>query len=136
MNDSLFKQFVHRVDPGSDAKEVESEAADDFGAFGFLRGVRDRAIMLELRLKDGSVRAFGNSWLERVEFDPSEGYSLYFGSHVVRIEGRNLAQEVRPNVRLLDGLMRHRIVWLREFSEPEVMRAGADALVIESISIE
>jgi hypothetical protein len=47
--------------------------AADLGAFGFLRGVRDRAVMLELRWKDGSVVAFAYAWLERAGFDPSEG---------------------------------------------------------------
>lgn len=136
MNDSVFKQFSSRLPAAADAKEIEPEAADDFGAFSILRGVRDRALMLELRKKDGSVTAFGFGWLERVEYDPSDGLTLYFGSHKVTICGRNLAAEVRPNVRLLDGLMRHRVPWLREASEPEVLRATKDSLVIEGISIE
>lgn len=136
MSDRLFKQFVHRVDPGSDAKEVESEAADDFGAFSILRGVRDRAIMIEFRKKDGSVTALGNGWLEKIEYDPSDGMTLYFGSHKVTIVGRNLATEMRPNVRLIDGLLRHRIPWIREASEPEIMKAPPGSLVIEEIAIE
>ncbi len=136
MNDSLFKQFVHRVPTPSEAKEVDIDELDDFGSFGYLRGVRDRALMLELRLKDGSVKALGYSWLERAEFDPSDGFSLYFGAHLIRIEGRNLGVEVRPNVRLLDGLIRHRVPWVREASEPEVLKASQTALVIEAITIK
>lgn len=36
------------------AKEpTEAELLDDVGAFGFLRAEKDRAVMLELRLRDG-----------------------------------------------------------------------------------
>jgi hypothetical protein len=136
MTDSLFKQFVHRVPSAGDGRDAEAEDTDDFGVFSFLRGVRDRALMLELRKKDGSVTALGYGWLERVEFDPSAGLTLYFGSQKVKIIGRNLAMELRPNVRLLDGLMRHRIPWIREAGEPEVLKAGAASLVIEKITIE
>ena len=37
---------------------------EDFGAFGWLRGIRDRAIMLEIRHRDGRVPAFGYAWLD------------------------------------------------------------------------
>jgi hypothetical protein len=136
MTDSLFKQFSNRLPAASDAKDAETEAADDFGVFSFLRGVRDRALMLELRKKDGSATALGYGWLERVEFDPSAGLTLYFGSQKVKIVGRNLAMELRPNVRLLDGLMRHRIPWIREAGEPEVLKASPASLVIEAITVE
>ena len=136
MNDSLFKQFSTRALHAAAPAEAESDAFDDFGAFSFLRGVRDRALMLELRKKDGSVTALGYSWLERVEFDPSEGLTLHFGSQKVRIVGRNLGSEARPNVRLLDGLVRHRVPWIREAGEPEVMKAAPANVVIEEISIE
>jgi hypothetical protein len=45
------------------ARDGETEAPDDLGAFGWLRGVRDRALMLELRRKDDSVMAFAYAWL-------------------------------------------------------------------------
>lgn len=136
MNDSVFRQFSSRLPAAADAKEIEPEAADDYGAFSILRGVRDSAKMLELRKKDGSITALGYGWLERIEFDPSDGLTLYFGSHKVTIGGRNLATEVRPNVRLLDGLLRARVPWIKEASEPEVLKAAPGSLVIEEISIE
>ena len=92
--------------------------------------------MLELRKKDGSVTAFGYSWLERITFDPSEGLTLQFGSQKVTIVGCNLASEARPNVRLLDGLVRHRVPWIREASEPEIMKADSESVLVEEISIE
>lgn len=135
MTDNVFRQFSSRL-PAPQAKEAEPEGTDDYGAFSILRGVRDRALMLELRRKDGSVTAFGFGWLEQVTYDPSDGLTLYFGSHKVTIVGSNLGIEVRPNVRLLDGLVRHRVPWIREASEPEVMKATPNSLVIEGITIE
>jgi hypothetical protein len=109
------------------------EGLDDLGAFGFLRGVHDRAIMLELKHKDGRVTAFGYAWLDHAEFDPSEGITLYFGGRTVKITGRNLNAQVRPNVRLLDALLRHRVPWIREADAPAVLEAGRNATVIEEI---
>ena len=50
---------------------TSEEEPSDLGAFGWLRGVHERAAMLELRRKDGSIVAFAYHWLERAEFDPS-----------------------------------------------------------------
>src|SRR5581483_10396872 len=87
-------------------REGEDETPDDLGAFGWLRGVRDRAVMLELRRKDGSAVAFAYTWLERAEFDPSQGITLKFGMEKVKIAGRNLNAEAKPNVRLFAGILR------------------------------
>ena len=52
MSDSAI---LHRYAPkvgagfGTQAGAAEADAADDLGAFGWLRGIRDRAVMLELR---------------------------------------------------------------------------------------
>jgi hypothetical protein len=52
VSDSLFKLLASRESPSSASEEKEVDSlADDFGVFGYLRGVRDRALMLELRRK-------------------------------------------------------------------------------------
>ncbi|MCX7422667.1 MAG: hypothetical protein NT013_24440, partial [Planctomycetia bacterium] len=100
-------------------------------SFGFLRGVKDRAAMLELRLKDGNSVAFDYGWLRKVEFNPSEGITLHFGgTDTVRITGRNLN---RPNAQLLRGIHAHRVPWIQEASEPDILKAADDATVIEQI---
>src|SRR5690349_1950547 len=105
MTGNLLEKYVlSRKDEEKSAVEDSSEGLDDLGAFGFLRGVHDRAQMLELRHKDGRVSAFGYAWLDRAEFDPSHGISLYFGNRQVKINGRHLNAEVRPNVRLFSAL--------------------------------
>jgi len=117
-------------------REEEQGAIDNCGAFGCLRGVRERAIMLELRRKNGSVTALGYSWLERVDFDPSTGIVLRFAGGKVTIRGRNLQAEIRPHLRLLDGLLRHRIVWIQEADEPSLLRADRHATVVERIEVD
>ena len=99
-------------------------------------GVRDFAHFLELRKKDGSVVAIGYSWLERIEYDGGHRLTLRFTNQVVNINGRNLNAEIRPNVRLLDGLVRHRVPWVREFSERDALVADKRSLVIEEIKLE
>jgi len=118
---------------GIPAEHAETDACDDLGAFGWMRGIRDRAVSLELRRKDGSILAIGYGWLERIEFDPSEGITLSAGGQKIRIKGRNLNTEVRPSVRLFEGIARHRVPWMREADRAAVMEAKANATIIDSI---
>ena len=135
MKGSILEKYAH-AGPAKPAPpaSVEADSLDDLGAFGFLRGVRDRAIMLELKHKDGRVSAFGYAWLDHAEFDPSEGITLHFGGRMIKITGRNLNAEVRPNVRLLEALLRHRVPWIREADGPTALEAGRNATVIEEIT--
>lgn len=136
MNDNVLKQFSPRSAAAAVRPDAEPEAVDDFVAFGYLRGVRERALMLELRKKDGGVTALGYGWLEKVTYDPSGIITLQFGKDVVKLVGRNLNAEVRPNVRLLDGLMRHKVPWIQESGGAAAMTAAKDAVVIELIEFE
>ena len=136
MNDSVLKQFRGRVVAEEPPTQAESEGEDDLGEFAILRGVRDHARFLELRKKDGSAVAIGYSWLERIEYDGGHIITLRFTNQVVRIRGRNLNAELRSNVRLLDGLLRHRVPWIAEANEPRLMAADKRALVIEEIELE
>jgi len=134
MKGSLLEKYAsHRPAEPASAAPADAEGLDDLGAFGFLRGVRDRSIMLELKHKDGRVSAFGYAWLDHVEFDPSEGITLHFGGRIIKITGRNLNAEVQPNVRLLDAILRHRVPWIREADAPTALEAGRHATVIEEI---
>jgi hypothetical protein len=136
MSDSVLKQFRGRIVSEQPAPSADGEAAEDMGAFAILRGVRDFARFLELRKKDGTVVAIGYSWLERIEYDGGHRMTLRFTNQVVNIIGRNLNAEIRPNVRLLDGLVRHRVPWVREFSERDTLVADKRGLVIEEIEFE
>lgn len=61
MTDSVLQRFAVR---SNDNLEQSEEELDDLGTFGWLRGTRDRAIMLELRKKDGNVLAVAYAWLD------------------------------------------------------------------------
>ena len=134
-DNSVLAQFTSKLAPAETPPETAGDPVDDFGAYGWLRGVRERSLMLELRKKDGGVIALGYAWLERIEFDPSEGITLKFAGQVVKITGRNLNAELRPNVRLLAGLVRHRVPWIQEADEPTLLTSQGRDVVIERIAL-
>jgi hypothetical protein len=132
MND---KTILDRYGARGQSPDVlpDADPVEDLGAFGWLRGIRDSARMLELRKKDGSILAVGYGWLERVEFNPSEGITLSLVGRTIRITGLNLNAEVRPCVRLFEGITRHRVPWVQEAGEPDRMESGAGTTIVERI---
>lgn len=114
------------------AAPIESDT-DDLGCFGVLRGVAERAVALELRQRDGIIKAISYAWIERYEYDPSQGIKLFAAGTEVAIIGRNLNKEVRPNLRLFEAIVRHRVPWLCEIDDSATMQAPKTATVIESI---
>lgn len=115
------------------ADRHDEPEVDNLGTFGFLRGSRERATMLELRKKDGSILAVGYGWLEKLEFDPSDGITLHLPGQTIRIKGLNLNREVHPRVRLFEAICRHRVPWLREAGEAESFAAAEQEVMIEWI---
>jgi hypothetical protein len=89
--------------------------------------------MLELRKKTGNILAVGYAWLERVEFDPSEGIFLDIGDQRILIRGQNLNAEVRPGVRLFEGITRHRVPWIRELELVPISGTDDSATIVDSI---
>jgi hypothetical protein len=134
MNDRILTKFTTRADSRTEpVLPNDVEATDDLGAFGWLRGVRERALMLELRKKNGNILAVGYSWLEKAEFDPSEGITLFISGQKITIKGRNLNAECGPRVRLFQGLTRHRVPWIQEADEPKRLQASKAATVVDGI---
>lgn len=133
---SVLEKYVKPKAFGDVSPSEESDDADDLGAFGWLRGVQERSLMVEFRFKDGTVIALGYAWLESAEFDPSEGITLNFTGRTVKITGKNLNTDRRRNVRLFAGLIRHRVPWLQEADRAQLMEAPADATLIETITVE
>src|ERR1700690_2705867 len=136
MKGSVLEKYTagKRAEPESDLS-VEADGLDDLGAFGFLRGPRGRAIMLELRQKDGSVTALGYAWLSKSVFDPSDGITLHFGEDTIKNTGRILNSEVRKNLRLFAAIVRHRVPWVQEADGPTALEAPRNATIIEGIEI-
>jgi hypothetical protein len=126
--------FVTKLSGGAVAND--DTPIEDYGVCGWLRGVGDRAIMLEIRHKDGRISAYGYSWLESAEFDPSNGITLNFAGNPVKIVGRNLDGEIRPHIRLFAGILRHRIPWIQEADGTDVIKAAKDDVVVEEVKVK
>jgi len=90
MSDKLLERYTGRR-PSTDGETEggsEADGSEDLGAFGWLRGPKERAVMLELRKKDGNIVAIGYGYIDRVEFNPSDGITLRCGQTALRIKGR------------------------------------------------
>lgn len=113
----------------------DPDAFEDHGAFGWLRGVKERSLMLELRLRTGQILALGYAWIDSIDFDPSDGITLHAGGggRTIRIFGRNLNAEVRPGVRLFHGLTKHRVPWIQEADHATIVAAPQHAAVVERL---
>ena len=134
MSDNVLQKYTGRSGAAGEAAEVsDADGTEDLGAFGWLRGPRDRSIMLELRKRDGNIMAIGYGFIDKIALDPSEGISLHCGELTIHIRGRNLNAEVRPQVRLFQGLTRHRVSWLAEIGKTDQLRTATDAIVVQSI---
>lgn len=134
MDRSVLQKYTNRADTDPQvAAAIDDGAPEDLGTFGYLRGIRDRAAMLELRRKTGDILAVGYAWIERVEYDPSQGITLHVAGKQIRITGRNLNAEVRPSTRLFEGITRHRVPWLRESTEAELIQAEPDVCIVTAI---
>jgi len=130
---SVLEQYSRRGGPGASDSAAERDPIDDLGCFGWLRGMRERAVMLELRKKTGNILAVSYGWLERVEFDPSEGIRLYLGGRTIRLAGRNLNAEARPQVRLFEGIARHRVCWVQEAEHRAGLFGSQQMTVVKQI---
>ncbi len=135
MNDSVLNRFTANArEPVRDAAiDADADGSEDFGAFGWLRGPsRERAVMLELRKKSGNIMAIGYGWIDRMEFDATR-IILHVGKNEVLIKGRNLNTETRPQVRLFQGLARHRVTYIQEADHAMSLQAEKKEVVVEAI---
>lgn len=133
MDSSFLKKYALQETErrGLGGLELDS-GLDDLGPFGWLRSPRERCPMIEFRKQTGNILALGYAWLNRIEFDPSEGITLWFASQKVILRGQNLNAETRPGVRLLEGLTRHRVPWVCELGRAPVP-PSANSCFVEMI---
>ncbi len=136
MSDRLLDKYTGRrstADEESDDGFEVDGGSEDLGAFGWLRGPRERAVMLELRKKDGAIVAVAYGFINRVEFNPSEGITLRSGQEKIIIKGRGLNAEIRPQIRLFQGITRHRVPWIQEADPATLLRAEKNVVIVEAI---
>ena len=124
-----------------DKKEPEPEAGEaSCAAFGYLRGIRERADAIEFRFRDGNSVWFPYGWLGTWKLNPSEGLLLKFSGdlvYLVLIRGSNLDRPLTDSTINLTsaGLQRHRVLWVKEMTEEEIRQVGETGPTIDSIQI-
>ncbi len=122
-------------------KEAEADAAEaSCSAFGYLRGIRERADAIELRFRDGNSMWFPYGWLGNWKYNPSEGLLIKFSGdlvYLVLVRGSNLDKPLADSTTNLttSGLQRHRIVWMREMNRDEIEQVGETGPTIDSIQV-
>jgi hypothetical protein len=122
-------------------KETDADEAEgSCGAFGYLRGIKDRPSSVEFRFRDGNSTWFPYAWMGPWRYNPSEGLLLKFSGdlvYLVLIRGSNLDKPLGDgSVNLTaGGLQRHRIVWIREMPEADVRQVGETGPTIDSIQV-
>ena len=138
MTDSVLDRLTRngKLSPDSSldtALPDPPDDTDDYMSFGWLRGIRDRATMLELRKRDGQIRALSYAWLQLAEFDPSRGITLTFPKATITLIGQHLNTETRPHIKLFQGITRQRVTFIQEADEVMLMQAGEGETVVERI---
>jgi hypothetical protein len=109
------------------------DGTENLGNYGFLRGARDTAEMLELRKRTGNIRAISYGWIQKVDYDPSSGVTIFAGDEKIRIKGRNLNLIARQQISLLGGIIRHRVPWISESDQSATLQADKSDVVVEAI---
>ena len=124
-----------------DKKEPEPDAGEaSCAAFGYLRGIRERADAIEFRFRDGNSVWFPYGWLGTWKLNPSEGLLLKFSGdlvYLVLIRGSNLDRPLTDSTINLTsaGLQRHRVLWVKEMTEEEIRQVGETGPTIDSIQV-
>lgn len=122
-------------------KEADAESGEaSCAAFGYLRGIRDRADAVEFRFRDGNSVWFPYGWLGTWQYNPSEGLLLKFSGdlvYLVLIRGSSLDRPLDEGAINLTraGLQRHRVLWVREMSEEDIRKVGETGPTIDSIDV-
>jgi hypothetical protein len=124
--------------PGTDAPPQSEEG--ECPAFGYLRGLDARALMVEFRFLDRNSESYPYSNLASCRHNPSVGLLLKFTSDVttlVLIRGSNLDALVEDKaINLTDrGFQRHRILWVRELDEDEKCSVGNSGPTVDKIEV-
>jgi hypothetical protein len=106
--------------------EPEEEAAR--ASFQEARARSREAVMLDIRLADGTVESFPYAYLTRLKYVPGDTLILRFGADEVKAQGRNLT-------RLRDAISEHRARFMQEGTDAEEGLKPEDAAHIGRIVI-
>jgi len=113
--------FVERLRAETETTEEEMKF------FGFDPQANGRALMFELRTRDGKRSAHPYSYLTRADFDPETGIEIYVSNVVVVVKGRALED-------IYFYLVQNRLTWVREdFSGRDI---GEGGVFVESLEVK
>jgi hypothetical protein len=132
MSGSALKKYLGGNGRGPGSDEIPDVDEPDNSTYGWLRGIHDRAIMLELRRKTGDVKAVSYSAIFRVDYDRSDGITIFHGRDTIKLRGRNLNTESGTRS-LFEGITRHRVPYVQEANQSASLQADRSAVIIESI---
>ncbi len=135
-------EMLRRAAQAREANSQPAEANEDEAStacFGYLRGVRDRALEIEFRRSvEGDSISFPYSWLGPTRYHPSIGIQLLFvgpETYLVTIRGRNLNQ-VTDGVSLYErGILRHRVTWVGESQRQIPVRMEEIYSIIDRVEL-
>lgn len=136
-----YMRDSYLADTATKSKGAEAEGEEaSCRAFGYLRGLQDRALAVRFCFRSGNSVCLPYAWLEPWEHNPSAGLLMKFTGDMVLlvlIRGSNLDALVGgAAVNLTDrGLQRHRILWVREMDEDELRRAGEGEPTVDRIDV-
>jgi len=134
----LSQEGKAALPPKQEAEGEEGEAS--CAAFGYLRGIADRATSVEFRFRDGNSAWFPYGWMGPWRYNPSEGLLLKFSGdliYLVLIRGSNLAMPLSDGTLNLTtgGLQRHRVMWIQEMKAEDIKTVGETGPTIDSIEV-
>lgn len=121
MNQPLKTSFVEKL-------RAQTEQAEEEGKyFGFDRQENGRALMFELRTRDGKRSAHPYSYMNRADFDPNGGIEIFVSNAVILIKGRGLEA-------IFAYLLQNRLTWVREDSSG--MDTEDETVFVEGIEVK
>jgi hypothetical protein len=125
----VLARYANRQMPAGETGDTEPYAVDDENPCYSTRrvrvGGRDHEIMLDIRQPNGNRLALPYIGLLAIVHDPSEGITLKFQTHDVRLSGSNL----QP---LYTALTLHHVQWVAVSDEG----SKGDGCVLHGIDIE
>src|ERR1035441_6238412 len=121
---SVVEQLARKPTP-----RHEPEVEQSMEAFQEARAKSREALMLDVRLTDGTIESFDYASLRHVKFTPDGTLTLRFGRNRITAEGKNLE-------RLRCAISEHRARFIQEGTEAEEGLKAEDAAHIDHIEIE
>ena len=118
---SVVEQFTR-------APRHEPEVEEAQEAYQEARARSREALMLDVRLRDGSIESFDYGHLGRSRYAPQGKFLLRFGKVEIIAEGRNL-------LRLYTAVTEHRARFIQEGTDAEQDLKPEDAVHVERITI-